>query len=75
VRQQSGRVGIDDFTFEGGTRGGHWAVRFTGHDGVHEVTFRARNSRDEVLTCKSETPRPVAQYELLSYTTPDRMSV
>ncbi len=67
VRKESGRLGLNDFTYEGGTRTDAWVVRFKGFDGIHEVAFRGQQDSGELLTCKAEKPSPTTHYELLSY--------
>ena len=75
LRQQSGRLRLNDFAYESSHRGEACGVRFTSSDGVHEVTFRSRHAFDELLTCKAGQVNPITQYELISYRPPAAMSV
>lgn len=68
LRRESGRLGLDEFTFQGGSRAETWTMRFTGIDGAHEVTFRPRKEPEALLTCRAETPQAITQYDLLNYT-------
>jgi hypothetical protein len=70
LRRQTGRLGFDKFHYEGAVKDGAWTVRFVGSDGFHEIALRSRSDLVEILTCKSDTPHPIPQYELLNYRAP-----
>ena len=69
VRKESGRLGLNDFAYEGGTRTDAWVVRFKGFDGIHELAFRGQQDSGELLTCKPRSPtrQHALTLELSSY--------
>lgn len=64
VRHETGRNGIDDFRLVQAEPG---LVRFQAEDGVHEIRFQSREAFTEILTCHSEEPMPVKQFDLLGH--------
>jgi hypothetical protein len=70
LRRETGRFGLDNFRYHSAIKGGALTVRFTGSDGVHEISLRTRSDLVEILTCKSDIPHPIPQYELIHYRPP-----
>ena len=64
VRAQSGLLGLDDLTL---VSSGEMTATFRSANGVHSVAFRAKDGLSQILTCKSESAKPIAQYELTQY--------
>jgi hypothetical protein len=71
ARRESGRLAIDEFhPIDLRSGGGRTRVRFQARsDGsIHLVEFATKASAlNELLTCHSDEPSPVTQYELVSY--------
>jgi hypothetical protein len=70
LRRHTGRLAFDNFHYDSAVKSSAWTIRFTGSDGLHEITLRSRSELVEILTCKSDIPHPIPQYELLSYRAP-----
>ena len=64
ARAQSGLLGLDDLTL---VSSGELTAEFRSAGGVHAVEFRVKDGLSQILTCKSEGAKPVAQYELVRY--------
>ena len=64
VRAQSGLSGLDDLRLKSSSG---MTAQFESADGLHEVEFREKSGLSQVLTCKSEGPKAIPQYELVRY--------
>jgi hypothetical protein len=70
VRAETGLVGLDDFRFDGMTRGDRTVVRFRGSENIFEVGFRsAEATQPEYLTCQAERANPIPRFEMTSFRT------
>jgi hypothetical protein len=64
VRAQSDLLGVEDLTL---VSSGEMIAEFRSSGGTHQVEFREKHGLSQILTCKSDSAKPIAQYELVRY--------